>query len=114
MTRLAASLLTVIALVGLLQPGPAIAAEVRVIRVEMRDGKITPLRIEVTAGQPFKLEIYNLGRTPAEFESRELHREKVLAPGAKSFLVFRRLSPGRYRFFDDFHPSAPHGVIISK
>jgi hypothetical protein len=114
MARVIALVLTLTALAGPWLPAAAAAEEMTVIRVEMRDGKITPLRIEVTAGKPFKLEIYNLGKTPAEFESRELHREKVLAPGAKSFLVFRRLSPGRYRFFDDFHPSAPHGVIISK
>ena len=62
---------------------------------------------------PFKLEITNAGTTPAEFESLSLHKEKVLAAGTTSSLVFRRLPPGSYDFFDDFHPEAK-AVLIAR
>ncbi|MEZ5785597.1 MAG: cupredoxin domain-containing protein [Xanthobacteraceae bacterium] len=85
-----------------------------VFRIEFNDGKVTPQRLEVPANTRFKLELHNVGKTPAEFESRELRKEKVLGPGASSFIVIRRLDPGEYDFFDDFHLDAPPAVLIAK
>jgi plastocyanin len=89
------------------------AADLPTFRLEMTDGKFNPARIEVPAGQRIKIEIYNTGKSAAEFESVELRKEKVLAPGAQSFVVIAPLSPGQYKFFDDFHQSA-RGVIEAK
>ena len=55
--------------------GPS-RAEDPVFRIEFRDGVVTPKRVEVPAGKRFVLELANLGQTPAEFESRELRKEK--------------------------------------
>lgn len=85
-----------------------------IFRVEFNDGVVTPLRLEVPAKRRFKLELHNLGQTPAEFESRELRKEKVLAPGTSSILVIRTLDPGEYDFFDDFHLDAPPAVLVAK
>jgi hypothetical protein len=70
------------------------AEEMPVFNIEFKDGVITPLRLEVPARRAFKIELHNTGSTPAEFESTELHREKVLAPQSTSFIVFRTLDPG--------------------
>ncbi|MFO1436170.1 MAG: cupredoxin domain-containing protein [Gammaproteobacteria bacterium] len=83
-------------------------------RIEMKDGAITPLSLEVPANTTFKLELHNVGSTPVEFESLELHKEKVIAAGVTTFLVFRRLAPGEYKFFDDFHLDAPSALLIAK
>lgn len=85
-----------------------------VFRIEFNNGKVTPLRLEVPAKTRFKLELHNVGTEPAEFESKELRKEKVLAPGASSTLVIRTLDPGEYDFFDDFHLDAPPAVLIAK
>ena len=77
------------------------------------DGKLNPARIEVPAGQRIKIEVRNMGKGAAEFESVQLRKEKVLAPGADSFVVIAPLSPGEYKFFDDFHQQA-QGVIVAK
>lgn len=98
----------------LLRAAPTLAEEEPVFRIEFRDGVVTPLRLEVPAKRRIRLELHNLGTTPAEFESRELRKEKVIAPGARSILVIRRLDPGEYRFFDDFHPDAPAAVLLAK
>src|SRR3990172_7720177 len=90
------------------------AEEDPVFRIEFKDGVVTPRRLEVPAKRRFKLELHNLGQTPAEFESRELRKEKVLAPGVSSTLVIRTLDPGEYEFFDDFHPDAPPAVLVAK
>jgi hypothetical protein len=92
--------------------GAASAQEMPVFKIEMRDGTITPSVIEAPANTPFKFEISNTGQTPVEFESLELKREKVLAPGATSSIVFRRVEPGEYEFFDDFHPEARAKLVV--
>lgn len=92
----------------------ALAAEDPVFRIEFRDGEVTPREIVVPAGTRIKLDLHNLGETPAEFESLELRKEKVLAPKSSSSLIIRTLAPGRYDFFDDFHPGSPPAVLIAK
>jgi len=57
------------------------------------------------------LTIRNEQATPAEFESTSLHREKVVAPGSSASVFVGPLQPGRYEFFDDFHP-ASRGVLV--
>ena len=90
------------------------AEEDPVFRIEFKDGAVTPRRLEVPANHRLVLELHNVGETPAEFESRELRKEKVLAPGATSTLVIRNLDPGEYDFFDDFHTDAPPAVLVAK
>ena len=92
---------------------PAAGEDMPEFKVHMQDGTITPARLEVPANRPFKLVITNAGRTPAEFESASLHKEKVLSAGVTSSMVFRRLEPGEYDFFDDFHPEA-RAVLVAK
>ncbi|KQO55363.1 hypothetical protein ASG60_14665 [Methylobacterium sp. Leaf469] len=90
---------------------PARAEDLPVIKVEMRDGAIIPEIIEVPANTRFKLEITNTGKSPVEFESTELKREKALAAGATSSIVFRTIDPGRYDVFDDFHPDSKATLV---
>ena len=89
------------------------ADDMPVIKVEMRDGAILPATIEVPANTRFKLEISNTGQSPVEFESTELRREKALAAGSTSAIVFRTLDPGTYAVFDDFHPEA-RATLVAK
>ena len=93
---------------------PACAEDMPEFAIEFKDGSIAPLRLDVPANRPFKIELRNTGNTPAEFESTELHLEKVLAAQSSSFLVIRRLAPGEHKFFDDFHPDAPQAVLLAK
>jgi hypothetical protein len=93
--------------------GIAYAEDLPTFRLEMADGKLNPPRIEVPAGKRIKIEVHNTGRGAVEFESVQLRKEKVLAPGAESFVVIAPLDPGEYKFFDDFHQQA-QGVIVAK
>ncbi|MFI5011550.1 MAG: cupredoxin domain-containing protein [Hyphomicrobiales bacterium] len=99
---------------ALAKPTQGSAEDDPVFRIDFKDGTVTPARLEVPAGRRFKLDLHNLGQTPAEFESRDLRKEKVLAPGSVSTLVIRTLDPGEYDFFDDFHPDAPAAVLVAK
>jgi len=100
------------ALLGAAAHAPA--SDLPTFKLEMQDGKLIPPRIEVPTGQRIKIEIHNIGKSAAEFESVELRKEKVLAPGAQSFVVIAPLRPGEYKFFDDFHLNMPQGVIVAK
>ena len=92
----------------------ALAEELLTVKLIARDGRFYPDTIEVPAGRRFKLVITNEGPGPEEFESVELKKEKVLAAGATSFLVFAPLKPGAYLFFGEFHPDTAKGRIVAK
>ena len=81
------------------------------ITIAVRDHQFVPAEVAVAAGVKVELIIRNEQTTPAEFESTALHREKVVAPGASVSIFVGPLSPGRYEFFDDFHP-ATRGVVV--
>lgn len=79
-----------------------------------KDGRFTPSSLNVAAGTRLKITVRNEGRDAIEFESAPLRKEKVLAPGAESFVVIAPLKPGTYDFFDEFHPDTGRGRIIVK
>jgi hypothetical protein len=93
---------------------PAIAQELPAFTVAIRDGRITPTQIEVPAGRKIKLVIRNEGSSPCELENLDLRVEKVLAPGANSFVVIHSLKPGRHRFIDEFHPDGDTLELIAR
>ena len=114
MKPISALRLTAALLLAALASAPLRADDAPSFTLEFHDGKVSPLRVEVPANTRFTLELRNTGDTPAEFESTELRKEKVLSPNSTSILVFRTLDPGEYEFFDDFHPDAPKAVIVAK
>jgi hypothetical protein len=102
-------------LAALSPPDVAHAAEAMpVFSIKALGGILEPAMIEVPAGTRFKIEIENEGTDPVEFESTELHLEKVLAGGAKSYVVINGLKPGTYIFFDDFHPDTGKVRVVVK
>lgn len=78
----------------------------------IRDHGFEPAEIRVPAGQKTKLVVHNQDSTPEEFESHELNREKLIAPGAKANIFVGPLSPGRYPFFGEFHETTARGLLI--
>src|SRR5690242_4866998 len=68
---------------GLLVASQALAADEATFKLVARDGVFTPALIEVPAGKRVRLEVTNEGKTPVEFESRDLKQEKVIPPGGK-------------------------------
>lgn len=78
------------------------------------NGRFTPEVIEVPANTRFRLEIVNKNAGPEEFESVELRKETVLAPGVTRSIMFAPLKAGRYPFFGEFHPDTAKGEIVAK
>ena len=80
----------------------------------IRDHRFEPAEIRVPANQKIKLVVHNQDSSPEEFESHELNREKVIAPGAKANIYVGPLKPGRYPFVGEFHEKTARGVIIAE
>lgn len=97
-----------------LAAAPAVAADLLTHTVVARDGRLIPDRLEVPAGVRFKIVLHNQGRDAIEFESLQLKVEKVLSPGARSFVVIAPLKPGEYAFFDEFHAATAKGHIVAR
>ena len=97
-----------------LAPTVALADNMPTFKVLMKDGRIFPNTVEVPANTRFRLEIRNEGPGAAEFESLELKKELVLAPGVTRNMVFFPMKPGSYKFFDDFHPETGQARIVAK
>src|ERR1700738_4258657 len=71
--------------------------------VVIKEHRFIPAELQVPAGVKVKLLIKNEDSTPEEFESREMHREKVVPPGQQIAIVVGPLDAGTYPFFGDFH-----------
>ncbi|MEX8495137.1 cupredoxin domain-containing protein [Sphaerotilus sp.] len=100
-TGLAASLLAL----------PARAADIELTLV-IRDHRFDPAELKVPAGQRVKLVVDNQDKSPEEFESKSLKREKVIPGGAKVPVLIGPLQPGRYPFYGEYHEATARGVVI--
>lgn len=103
-----------IAVAALAAAAPMHADDLPTFTLVMRAGRFMPETLEVPANTRFRLLLKNEGPGAEEFESIELRKEKVLAPGASSFLIFQPLKPGTYKFFGEFHPDTAQGRFIAK
>jgi heme/copper-type cytochrome/quinol oxidase subunit 2 len=80
----------------------------------IKDHKFTPAELQIPAGVKIKLLIKNEDSTPEEFESNELHREKVVPPGQQIVVFVGPLDAGTYSFFGDFHQDTAQGKLTAK
>lgn len=85
-----------------------------VIELTVAAGQFAPQTVHVPARERFKLRVTNKGPGPEEFESTDLNREKIVAPGHSVFVFLGPLAPGTYRFFGDFHVDTAQGVMIAE
>jgi len=100
-----------IALPALALAGAVLAAEPE-IPITIEGHRFTPAEVTAPAGQKLKLIVENRDKTPEEFESYSLNREKIVAPGAKIVVYVGPLKPGRYEFFGDFNPATARGWLV--
>jgi hypothetical protein len=95
-----------------LQAG-AVADDLQTYKLELKGHKFTPAELHVPAAKPFWIVITNNDDEADEFEMSAPTLEKMVQPGAEGRVRVRPLAPGRYTFFDDFHPDA-QGAIIAE
>ncbi|MGA2794967.1 MAG: cupredoxin domain-containing protein [Roseiarcus sp.] len=88
------------------------AQEATIVHVALKDHRFVPAELTAPANKPVVVEVTNQDSTPAEFESKTLRVEKVVAGGGRINVQIRALAPGRYRFFDDYHEDTTEGFLV--
>lgn len=105
----------VVAAVAMLLVGGSVArADDTVFKLEFRDHRFVPDHLDVPAHAKFKILVKNSDDTADEFESTDLNREKLVAPGQTITVFLGPLDPGTYHFFGDFHQATAQGVLVVK
>jgi hypothetical protein len=82
--------------------------------IKLEHGRFDPAELVVPANTPFKVRVTNADTAAIEFESFELHRERVVQPGETITVYIPPLASGSYPFFDDFHRDTPPGAIVAQ
>ena len=80
----------------------------------LKNHQFSPKELTIPAGQKVKIIVRNQDATPAEFESSDLNREKVISANSEIIVFIGPLDAGRYGYFDDFHRDTTTGVIVVK
>ena len=80
----------------------------------IKNHKFDPAELTVPANEKITLTVKNEDATPAEFESHDLKREKVIKGGKSALIKLGPLKPGEYKFFEEFHEKDAQGVLIAK
>jgi len=102
-----------ILLLALILPSLCLAAGTE-FKLSIRNHQFEPAVLRVPAGKRIKLTVVNRDPTPEEFESYELHREKLIPGNTSGIVYIGPLEAGRYPFFGDFHPKTTTGVVIAE
>ena len=84
-----------------------------VFALTLQNHQFAPTELQVPANERFSIEVENRDPTPAEFESTDLHVEKIVIGGGKITVSAGPLKPGTYVFFDDYRPDTTKGTITA-
>jgi len=82
------------------------------LSITLKDHKFDPAELHAPPGQPIAIHVKNLDTIVAEFESSDLHFEKIVPVGKETTVYVRPLQPGRYNFFDDFHHDTQGYLVV--
>ncbi len=95
-----------------LASGPSRAEDGVTLSITMKDQKFDPPELHAPAGQPITIRVKNLNPIVSEFESGDLHFEKIVPVGGEGVIHVRPLQPGRYTFYDDFHHETQGALVV--
>ena len=103
-----------LALLAAIISPPSSRADDAAAQLRYRGGRFEPSSVTLPANTPAKIQVTNAGDTAIEFESFELHRERVVQPGQTITVYIPALAPGSYQFFNDFNSADAKGEIVSR
>ena len=92
-------------------PRAAMAADAVTLSLTVKDHKFDPAELHAPPGTPIDIKVKNAGDIVFEFESSDLHFEKIVPVGSEATVHVRPQQPGRYNFFDDFHHDT-QGILV--
>ena len=80
----------------------------------LKNHHFEPQQLDIPAHVKVKLSIKNLDTSAEEFDSDDLHREKVVPAGQQGVVYIGPLDPGTYRFQGEYHPATAQGSVVVK
>jgi high-affinity iron transporter len=80
--------------------------------IVLKNNQFVPSEVQIPAGVKVKLVVRNDNPTASEFESTQLHREKLVTPGQEITVFVGPLDSGSYEFFDDLHPETRGHLVV--
>ena len=107
-------LLPLLALAAILSAGAAGARadDAVALSVTIKDHQFQPAELHAAPGKAIAIHVTNLNPIVSEFESSDLHFEKIVPVGREAVVYVRPLEPGRYKFFDDFHHETQGFLVV--
>jgi plastocyanin len=92
------------------QPGRA--EDAVSLSLTLKDHKFDPAEVHAPAGKPIEFHVKNLNGIVSEFESSDMHFEKIVPAGGEIVVHVRPLEAGRYNFYDDFHRDSQGYLVV--
>ena len=92
----------------------AAAKDPMTYEITLKDRSFTPAELKVPAGEPFIIKLKNENDAPAEFESKEMKFEKVVAGHAEILTRVKALPGGEFEFYDEYHEDTARGTVVSE
>ncbi len=112
---LAAAVLLILGIIVLIynnSPKNNTDKEILEVVTVIKNHKFDPSIIHVPTGKKIRLVVHNQDNTAEEFESHDLHREKIIMPNDSINIILAPLAPGKYDFFGDFNQETAQGSLI--
>jgi len=81
------------------------------LSLTLKNHQFDPAEVHAPPGKQIAIHVKNLNDIVSEFESSDLHFEKIVPVGAEVTVYVHPLQPGRYNFYDDFH-HATQGYLV--
>jgi len=82
------------------------------LSVTLKDHKFDPAEVHAPAGAAIEFHVKNLNDIVSEFESKDLHFEKIVPVGSEAVVHVRPQQPGKYNFYDDFHHETQGYLVV--
>jgi plastocyanin len=82
------------------------------LSVTIKDHQFDPAEVHAPAGKAIEFHVKNLNDIVSEFESSDLHFEKIVPAGTDAVVHVRPQQPGKYNFYDDFHHQTQGYLIV--
>jgi hypothetical protein len=81
------------------------------LSLTLKNHQFDPAEVHAPPGKQIAIHVKNLNDIVSEFESSDLHFEKIVPVGSEVTVYVHPLQPGRYNFYDDFH-HATQGYLV--
>jgi plastocyanin len=92
--------------------GKARADDAVSLSITIKDHQFDPTELHAPPGQTIAIHVKNLNTIVSEFESSDLHFEKIVPVGSEATVYVRPQQPGRYNFYDDFHHDTQGFLVV--